>query len=72
MMQDIFTIIRNSGNIDEMEMHRTFNCGIGMVLAVPENEAEEVLLRLSGLNEKAYVIGEICKCEIGREVVELV
>jgi phosphoribosylformylglycinamidine cyclo-ligase len=71
-MQDIFVIIRNAGNIDEMEMFRTFNCGIGMVLAVPENEAEEVLLRLSGLNEQAYVIGEIGKCEIGREVVELV
>jgi phosphoribosylformylglycinamidine cyclo-ligase len=71
-MQDIFTIIRNAGNIEETEMFRTFNCGIGMVLAVPENEAEEVLLRLSGLNEKAYVIGEIGKCEIGREVVELV
>jgi phosphoribosylformylglycinamidine cyclo-ligase len=71
-MQDIFTIIRMAGKIEEMEMYRTFNCGIGMVLAVPDNEAEEVLLRLAGLNEKAYVIGEIGKCEVGREVVELV
>jgi phosphoribosylformylglycinamidine cyclo-ligase len=71
VMQDIFTIIRNAGNIDEMELFRTFNCGIGMVLVVPDIEADEVLLRLSGLNEQAYVIGEIGKCEIGREVVEL-
>lgn len=70
--QDIFTIIQHGGNIDEMELFRTFNCGIGMVLAVPDNEADEVLLRLSGLNEQAYVIGEIGKCEIGREIVELI
>ena len=72
VMQDIFLVIQGAGNIEEMEMFRTFNCGIGMVLAVPENEAEEVLIRLSGLNERAFVIGEIGKCEIGNEVVDLV
>lgn len=72
MMDDIFLIIRSAGNIDETEMYRTFNCGIGMVLAVPENEAEEVLIRLSGLNERAFVIGEIGKCDVGQEFVELV
>ncbi len=72
VMNDIFLIIRNTGNIDETEMYRTFNCGIGMVLAVPENEAEEVLIRLSGLNERAFVIGEIGKCDVGNEIVELV
>jgi len=72
MMNDIFRIIQIAGNIDETEMYRTFNCGIGMVLAVPENEAEEVLIRLSGLNERAFVIGEIGKCDVGNEIVELV
>jgi phosphoribosylformylglycinamidine cyclo-ligase len=72
VMQDIFLIIQSAGNIEEMEMFRTFNCGIGMVLAVPEKEAEEVLIRLSGLNERACIIGEIVKCETGGEIVELV
>jgi phosphoribosylformylglycinamidine cyclo-ligase len=71
-MDDIFLIIQSAGNIDETEMYRTFNCGIGMVLAVPENEAEEVLIRLSGLNERAFVIGEVGKCDVGKEIVELV
>jgi phosphoribosylformylglycinamidine cyclo-ligase len=67
----IYQLMQKAGNIDEMEMFRTFNCGIGMVLAVPENEAEEVLIRLSGLNEHASVIGEVGKCEAGKECVEL-
>ncbi len=68
----IFAILRHGGNVEESEMFRTFNCGIGMVLAVPEGEAEDILIRLSGLNEKAYVIGEVVKCEAGRECVEMV
>ncbi len=72
VMGDIFSIIQSAGSIDEAEMYRTFNCGIGMVLVVPENEAEEVLIRLSGLNERAFVIGEVGKCDIGNEIVELV
>ena len=68
----IFGILRQGGNVEESEMYRTFNCGIGMVLAVPEGEVEEILIRLSGLNEQAYVIGDVVKCESGRECVEMV
>jgi len=68
----IFRIIQEAGGIETDEMYRTFNCGIGMVLAVPESETEDVLIRLSGLNEQAYVIGEVAKCEPGKESVEMV
>jgi phosphoribosylformylglycinamidine cyclo-ligase len=68
----IFAILRHGGNVEESEMFRTFNCGIGMVLAVPAEEAEDILIRLSGLNEQAFLIGEVVKCEAGRECVELV
>jgi len=68
----IFSLIQKGGNIDESEMFRTFNCGIGMVLVVPEKEVEDVLIRLSGLNETAFHIGEVVKCEPGKECVELV
>lgn len=68
----VFQILQNAGNIEENELFRTFNCGIGMVLAVPEKEADEVLIRLSGLNENAFVIGEIAKCEAGSECVEMI
>ncbi|MHC1697872.1 MAG: phosphoribosylformylglycinamidine cyclo-ligase [Geobacteraceae bacterium] len=68
----IFPLLQQGGGIEEMEMFRTFNCGIGMVLVVPDKEAEEVLIRLSGLNEQAFVIGEVAKCDAGGECVELV
>jgi len=68
----IFPLLQQGGGIEEMEMFRTFNYGIGMVLVVPDNEAEEILIRLSGLSEQAFVIGEVAKCDAGSECVELV
>jgi phosphoribosylformylglycinamidine cyclo-ligase len=66
----IFQLLQDAGGIETNEMYRTFNCGIGMVLAVPEKELEEILIRLSGLNEEARVIGDVAKCEVGKENVE--
>ncbi len=69
---DIFKLLQDRGSIETDEMLRTFNCGIGMVLAVPENDVEEILIRLSGLNEPACVIGEVAKCEVGKEIAEFI
>jgi phosphoribosylformylglycinamidine cyclo-ligase len=55
----IFDFIKDKGNISDEEMLRTFNNGIGMVIVVPAADEEEFLLRLKGLKEKAFVIGEI-------------
>lgn len=68
----IFEIMMEAGNIEPLEMYRTFNYGIGMVLVVPEKEADEVMVRLSGLKENAFLIGEIVKCSECEEQVELV
>lgn len=55
----IFELIQEGGRVPEKEMFRTFNNGIGMILAVSPKEANEILKRLKDLNEKAYLIGEI-------------
>jgi phosphoribosylformylglycinamidine cyclo-ligase len=55
----IFSLIQEKGNIPAAEMRRTFNNGIGLVLVVADNLVDEVLLRLKGLKEPAYVMGEI-------------
>ncbi len=68
----IFQLLREGGNIDQIEMHRTFNNGIGMVLIVPEREVEDIMVRLSGLKETAYIIGEITKANDNEEAVELI
>jgi len=68
----IFELLRNGGNIEEEEMYHTFNYGIGMVLIVPESEADDVIGRLHGLNEKASLIGEIVRRTDTENQVELV
>jgi len=55
----IFRLVQEKGGIAAPEMLRTFNNGIGLVLAVPSELEADVLLRLQGLNEEAYVIGDI-------------
>ena len=71
-MPAIFSVIQQGGNIAAAELYRTFNCGIGMVLAVSAAETEEVLHRLEALGETAMIIGTIVRCEPGKECVELV
>ncbi|MFH2011467.1 MAG: phosphoribosylformylglycinamidine cyclo-ligase [Pseudomonadota bacterium] len=68
----IFRFLKEKGNIDEDEMFRTFNNGIGMVVVVPLSDVEEVLLRLEGLKEKAYIIGEITKREQGENPLKFI
>ncbi|MEJ2671203.1 MAG: phosphoribosylformylglycinamidine cyclo-ligase [Deltaproteobacteria bacterium] len=55
----IFHVLRDRGNIPEDEMLRTFNNGIGLALVVREEHESDVLLRLQGLHEQGYVIGEV-------------
>ena len=69
---NLFTVLQKAGNVERDEMYRTFNMGIGMVLAVAENQAEEIIDRLKGLGETAWVIGDIAACGEGDERVELV
>ena len=40
-------------------MRRVFNCGIGMILAVHREQADDVIQRLEGMSERAYRIGVI-------------
>jgi phosphoribosylformylglycinamidine cyclo-ligase len=58
----VFEFLQSAGKVEEREMLRTFNYGIGMVAVVPGSAAQDVLERLTGLNEKAYLIGEIAEC----------
>lgn len=58
----IFEFLRQKGNIPAEEMYRTFNYGIGMVLIVPAESASEIVDRLHGLGETAWLIGEVGAC----------
>jgi phosphoribosylformylglycinamidine cyclo-ligase len=58
----VFNFLKQAGNIEEAEMLRTFNCGIGMIAVVPDQDSQDVLERLTAMNEKAFLIGEIVEC----------
>jgi len=55
----IFDWLKEQAGISWEEMLQVFNCGIGMALVVSKREHEDVLLRLKGLREQAWPIGEI-------------
>mgnify|MGYP001768257101 CR=1 FL=1 len=59
----IFSIIQEIGNVEESEMFRVFNMGIGMMIIVSEKETQDVLDRLRVLGENASLIGVIEKKE---------
>jgi len=53
----VMSLIQRHGEISEREMLRVFNCGIGMVLVVPEESADEITNRLVGMGERVWAIG---------------
>ena len=55
----IFDWLQEGGNVEEFEMYRTFNCGIGMVLAVVPADAEPALKLLQQAGETAFLIGHV-------------
>ncbi len=55
----VFQFLKEAGNISDEEMYKTFNNGIGMIAVVPDKAVDEVVIRLKGLDEKCYLIGEI-------------
>ncbi len=55
----VFKWLQQSGNIEQTEMMRTFNCGVGMVLAVDAEHEQQCLQQLEASGESAWVIGEV-------------
>jgi len=57
--QPIFSYIQKAGQIPDLEMMRTFNNGLGMVIVVAEEDTDEVLLRVKAVSKTAYHIGSV-------------
>jgi phosphoribosylformylglycinamidine cyclo-ligase len=55
----VFEWLRETSGIDEIEMHRTFNCGIGMTVMVPPTAADEAMRTLVAAGESVSIIGEV-------------
>lgn len=55
----VFDWLQQAGNVRDEEMYRTFNCGVGMVLVVDNQQQQACLDRLAELGEQAWTIGEV-------------
>ena len=55
----VFNWLQRSGNIDEQDMLRTFNCGIGMVMLARKETVEELISAAAGHDIDCHVIGEV-------------
>ena len=64
----IFRLIQKEGNIPERDMFNTYNMGVGMMFAVPADQAERAVSAIEECGETAYVVGEIVGGEKGVDI----
>jgi phosphoribosylformylglycinamidine cyclo-ligase len=68
----IFEVLHRAGKLATDELYRTFNYGIGLVMVVRREDANDIVDRLHGMHEEAFLIGEIVPREDGGAPIALV
>ncbi|MBU1002007.1 MAG: phosphoribosylformylglycinamidine cyclo-ligase [Proteobacteria bacterium] len=58
-MLPVFTWLMNQGKLTWPEMLQIFNCGIGYIVVVPQEQAEDVVSRVQSMGETAAIIGTV-------------
>jgi phosphoribosylformylglycinamidine cyclo-ligase len=58
-LPEIFQWLQENGNVENNEMYRTFNCGVGMVLITDADDAEAIISTLKQNDENAWLLGAI-------------
>jgi phosphoribosylformylglycinamidine cyclo-ligase len=61
----IFRLLQELGRVEDAEMLRTFNYGVGLAVVVTAGELDEVMNRLGAMGQKAWVIGEVRERDAG-------
>jgi phosphoribosylformylglycinamidine cyclo-ligase len=67
----VFSWLQANGNIETYEMYRTFNCGVGMIIALPAEQVAPALALLQAEGEQAWHIGHIADAGADEEQVEI-
>ena len=67
----LFRWLQEGGNVEQKEMYRTLNCGVGMVVAVPAERKQDAITLLTTAGETAWEIGTIAEASDNEEQVEL-
>jgi phosphoribosylformylglycinamidine cyclo-ligase len=64
----VFGVMQKLGNVEDKEMFRTFNMGIGMTIVCSENDKEQIISHVESLGEKCFEIGKVVD---GNQEVEI-
>ena len=64
----IFNWLQEKGNVTTHEMYRTFNCGVGLMIALPNDKAAQAIDILNKLGENAWQIGYIENSDAEQQV----
>lgn len=67
----VFDWLQEQGNVEDREMYRVLNCGIGMVMVVPADKADQMRAHLQGQGESVFRIGQIVARQGDEEQVRL-
>ena len=65
----VFSWLQQAGNVTRHEMYRTFNCGVGMIIALPADQLDKALALFKAEGENVWHIGHIAKAADGEEQV---
>ena len=68
---EVFNWLQRGGTVDEYEMYRTLNCGVGMIIVVDQDKAQQAIDLLNAEGEQAWQIGHIAEASADEEQVEL-
>ncbi|MGB5855905.1 MAG: phosphoribosylformylglycinamidine cyclo-ligase [Oceanisphaera sp.] len=67
----VFSWLQTAGNVETKEMYRTFNCGVGMVIALPADQADAAVKFMQDAGEQCWLIGNIDNAADGEEQVDI-
>ncbi|HUH59330.1 MAG TPA: phosphoribosylformylglycinamidine cyclo-ligase [Candidimonas sp.] len=59
VMPELFSWLQQNGGVADSEMHRVFNCGMGMVIVVPADQADAIAATLASHGEQVSRLGDI-------------
>lgn len=65
----VFNWLQQAGNVNRYEMYRTFNCGVGMIIALSPANADQAIKLMSEAGEQVWKIGVIKSSDAKENVV---
>jgi phosphoribosylformylglycinamidine cyclo-ligase len=58
-LPELFKFLAAEGQVEQPDLERTFNCGVGMVLLLPPSSVDSTIAHLAGKGLKSWAAGEV-------------